>query len=162
MPQLAGKYIFNDMTTGRLFYADLKEMLATQGQRNRQAPIHELQIVYKSPYSGAGQAAVKRRMYDIVADEYAHKEGKPQPKSAGSDSKLGVLPGFAMNPGGWQAETFVPGTQKEDGVPYGGGRADVRVLIGGDGEIYVLSKSDGMIRKMVSVVNTGTAAQAQK
>ena len=162
MPQLVGKYIFNDMTTGRLFYADLNEMLATKGQRNKQAAVHELQVLYKSPYAASEQDAVKRRMYDIVADEYAHKEGKPQPKSAGSDSKLGVLPGFAMNPGGWQAETFVPGTQREDGVPYGGGRADVRVLIGGDGEVYVLSKSDGMIRKMVSVMNAGAASQAHK
>ena len=162
MPQLVGKYIFNDMTTGRLFYADLKEMIATHGQRNKQAPIHELQVVYKSPYSASGQVAVKRRMYDIVADEYAHKEGKPEPKSAGSSPKLAVLPGFAMNPGGWQAETFVPGTQNADGAPYGGGRADVRVVFGGDGEIYVLSKSDGMIRKMVSVVSASGASQAQK
>jgi len=135
LPQLVGKYIFNDMTTGRLFYADLKEMIATNGKRNKQASIHELQVMYKSPYAAAGQDAVKRRMYDIVADEYAHKEGKPQPKAVGSGPKEGVLPGFAMNPGGWQAETFVPGTQKTDGLPYGGGRADVRVLVGGDGGV---------------------------
>jgi hypothetical protein len=162
MPQLVGKYIFNDMTTGRLFYADLKEMIATQGQRNKQAAVHELQVMYKSPYGTSGQAAVKRRMYDIVADEYAHKEGKPQPKTAGAGSNEGVLPGFAVNPGGWQAETFVSGTQNTDDGPYGGGRADVRVVFGGDGEIYVLSKSDGMIRKMVSVVGAGSASQAQK
>ena len=35
---------------------------------------------------------------------------------------------------------------------YGGGRADVRLSMGGDGEIYVLSKSDGMIRKLTAVV----------
>ncbi len=34
MPQLRGKYIFNDMTTGRIFYVDLDEMLATHGERN--------------------------------------------------------------------------------------------------------------------------------
>ena len=38
-----------------------------------------------------------------------------------------------------------------DGIPYGGGRADIRLALGGDGEIYVLSKSDGMIRKLVAV-----------
>ena len=31
MPQMRGKYIFNDMTTGRIFYADLAEMLAAHG-----------------------------------------------------------------------------------------------------------------------------------
>src|SRR6266852_307302 len=49
MPQMRGKFIFNDMTTGRIFYADLAEMIATRGRRNHQAPIHELQIMYKSP-----------------------------------------------------------------------------------------------------------------
>jgi hypothetical protein len=38
------------------------------------------------------------------------------------------------------------------GVMYGGGRADIRLSMGGDGEIYVLSKSDGMIRKLAAVV----------
>ena len=161
MPQLVGKYIFNDMTTGRIFYADLKEIITTGGQRNKQAAIHELQLMYKSPYAGAKQPAVKRRMYDIVADEYAHKEGKPRPASAGPDSKLGVLPGWQMNPGGWRGETFDPGKPDPEGVAYGGGRADVRVVVGGDGEIYVLSKSDGMVRKMVGVVNALPASQGK-
>ena len=77
LPQLVGNYIFSDMTTGRLFYADLQEMIATQGRRNKQAPIHGLQVMYKSPYAGYGQGTVNRRTYDIVADEYAHKEGNP-------------------------------------------------------------------------------------
>src|SRR4029077_9272761 len=62
MPQLRGKYIFNDMTTGRIFYVDFAEMIATRGQRNQQAQIHELQIQFKSPYDTANQNAVKRRM----------------------------------------------------------------------------------------------------
>ena len=37
MPQMRGKFIFNDMTTGRIFYVDLAEMMATRGQRNHQA-----------------------------------------------------------------------------------------------------------------------------
>ena len=77
MPQMRGKYIFNDMTTGRIFYVDLNEMLATHGERNHQAPIHELQIMYKSPYDTANQTAVKRRMFDMVAETYAHKGGTP-------------------------------------------------------------------------------------
>ena len=34
----------------------------------------------------------------------------------------------------------------------GGGRADARLAIGGDGEIYIVSKPDGMIRKLTAVV----------
>jgi hypothetical protein len=35
----------------------------------------------------------------------------------------------------------------------------VRMAIGGDGELYVLSKSDGMIRKMTAVVNPPPASK---
>ena len=41
------------------------------------------------------------------------------------------------------------------GAPYGGGRADIRLALGGDGEIYVLSKSDGMVRKLTGTRTTG-------
>jgi len=39
-----------------------------------------------------------------------------------------------------------------DGVPWGGGRADVRLAVDGDGELYLMSKGDGMIRKLTAVV----------
>jgi hypothetical protein len=48
-----------------------------------------------------------------------------------------VLPGFAT---------------ATSGAAYGGGRADIRFALGDDGEIYVLSKSDGMIRKMSALL----------
>ena len=48
------------------------------------------------------------------------------------------------------------------GVPYGGGRADVRLSMRGDGEIYVLSKIDGMIRILAAVVTTPPAAPKQE
>ncbi|MBZ5697228.1 MAG: PQQ-dependent sugar dehydrogenase [Acidobacteriia bacterium] len=147
MPQMVGKYIFSDMTTGRLFYTVLAEMIATHGERGKQAPIHEIQIMYKSPYDNSIQAPVKRRMYDIVAEAYAHKDGVPNP-----DSHDGVLPGWAATVGGWRNKVFTPGPPDPYGVPYGGGRADVRLSMGGDGEIYVMSKSDGMIRRLAAVV----------
>ncbi len=151
MPQLRGKFIFNDMTTGRIFYTDLNEMLATHGQRNHQAAIHELQIMYKSPYDTANQTAVKRRMFDIISETYAHKGGTPAADR--------VLPGAAGATTGWRDdERKVPKADYE-GIAYGGGRADVRMALGGDGELYVLSKSDGMIRKMTAVT---TAAPASK
>ncbi len=151
MPQLAGKYIFSDMTTARLFYSDLAEMIATHGMRTKTAEIHELQIMYKSPYDSS-KAPVKRRMYDIVADAFARKGGIPRPDSAGPNSKEGVLPGASGMPGGWRVNVFDPGKPDPDGVPYGGGRPDTRIAMGGDGELYILSKSDGMIRKLAAVV----------
>jgi len=151
MPQMRGKFIFNDMTTGRIFYTDLGEMIATHGQRNHQAQIHELQIMYKSPYDAASQTAVKRRMFDVVAETYAHKGGTP--------AQDRVLPGAAAATSGWRDEEHKQPKADADGVAYGGGRADVRIAMGGDGEVYVLSKSDGMIRKMTAVVAPPPAAK---
>jgi hypothetical protein len=151
MPQMRGKFIFNDMTTGRIFYVDLAEMIATRGQRNLQAPIHELQIVYKSPYDASAQTAVKRRMFDVVAETYTHKGGTP-----GQDR---VLPGAAAATTGWRDPDHKQPKADPEGVSYGGGRADIRIAMGGDGEVYVLSKSDGMIRKMAAVVTPPPAAK---
>jgi hypothetical protein len=145
MPQLRGKYIFNDMTTGRIFYVDLAEMIATRGQRNQQAQIRELQIEFKSPYDTANQNAVKRRMFDVVAETYSHKGGTP--------AQDRVLPGAAGATTGWYDPEHQHPKADPEGVPYGGGRADVRIALGGDGELYVLSKSDGMIRKLAAVVS---------
>jgi hypothetical protein len=147
MPPMVGKYIFTDLTTGRLFYTDLAEMIATHGERGKQAAIHEIQIMYKSPYDASEKAPVKRRMYDIVADAYAHKDGVVDPVT-----HQGVLPGAANDTGGWRGKTFTPGKLDPYSVPYGGGRADVRLSMGGDGEIYIMSKSDGMIRILAAVM----------
>jgi hypothetical protein len=141
MPQLRGKYIFNDMTTGRIFYTDLAEMIATRGQRNKQAQIHEVQIQYKKPDS---QAAAKSRMFDIVATTYKTKGGIP--------AEDRVLPGAAGATTGWRDPEHKEPKADPEGAVYGGGRADIRIALGGDGELYVLSKSDGMIRKMAAVV----------
>jgi len=95
---------------------------------------------------------VKRRMYDIVADAFARKGGIGRPESAGPQSQKGVLPGVAGIPGGWRVDAFEPGKADAAGVVYGGGRPDIRIAVGGDGELYILSKSDGMIRKLAAVV----------
>ena len=135
MPQLTGKYVFSEIVTGRMFYADLAEMRAAQGAAPgghavQLAPIHELQVIYQAPGSAA---ASNRRMFDIVADTFVRRNGTPGTTSA--------LPGGATGTGRGQLDPY--------GVAYGGGRSDVRFAVGGDGEIYVLSKSDGMIRKIV-------------
>jgi len=36
-----------------------------------------------------------------------------------------------------------------DGIPYGRGRADIRLGVDSEGELYVLSKSDGMLRRLL-------------
>ena len=151
MPQMRSEGIFNDMTTGRIFYTDLNEMIATHGQRNHQAQIRELQMMYKSPYDSSSPSASKRRMFDIVAESYSHKGGTP--------AQDRVLPGAAAATTGWRDPEKKQPKADAEAKPYGGGRADVRMASGGDGEIYVLSKSDGMIRKMTAVVTAPPAAK---
>jgi hypothetical protein len=70
-------------------------------------------------------------MFDLVSEQF-HARG-------GSNNI--VLPGGAP--------ATNPGKVDPYGVLYGGGRADIRLAQGGDGELYVISKSDGMIRRIV-------------
>jgi len=124
MPSLRGKYFFGDITTARLFYCELADMIAADnGDRATLAPIHELQIVF----NGA-----QRRMFDIVASGFAQKGGHTS----------GPLPGE------------VSATSRNDpyGVPYGNGRADIRLAVDSEGELYALTKADGMIRKLIAVL----------
>ncbi len=144
MPQMVGKYFFTDISSGRVFYTDLKEMLDARATTPAKiAQINEIQIVYQGPGEDA-KGAVKRRMFDIVADAFVRK--------GGVRSKNCVLPDGSSN-----AEGVITcggrGQGKDpDGTPWGGGRADVRFAVDGDGELYLMSKGDGMIRKLTAVV----------
>ncbi len=144
MPQMVGKYFFTDIASGRVFYTDLKEMLDARATTPAKiAKINEIQIVYQGPGEEA-KGAVNRRMFDVVADAFVRK--------GGVRSKNCVLPDGSSN-----AEGVITcggrGQGKDpDGTPWGGGRADVRLAVDGEGELYLMSKGDGMIRKLISVV----------
>ncbi len=144
MQQMAGKYFFTDISSGRLFYTDLDAMLAARATTPQKlAPISEIQIVYQSP-DDVAKGAVNRRMFDIVADAFVRKKGVRSGNCVlpdGSSNEKGVITCGGRGQG-----------KDPDGVPWGGGRADVRLAIDGDGELYLMSKGDGMIRKLTSVV----------
>jgi hypothetical protein len=124
MPQLRGKYVFTDILNGRLFYADFNDMLAARGVHGKFAQVHEIQIVYQAP-NGSGPP-IKRAMSDIVADAFIAKGGKSSPNKRLPDPY-------------------------NEAVRYGG-RADVRLALGGDDELYMLCKTDGWIRKLVATI----------
>ncbi len=111
IPALRGKYIFTDLTTGRIWYADYKEMLsADDGQADTLATIREVKVSWKKN--------VYDTMLPIVLDEY-HRRGGISP----------LLP------------------RPQDVAVKG--RADVRFSIDAAGELYLYSKGDGIIRKVV-------------
>jgi hypothetical protein len=125
IPRLRGKYIFTDITTGRIWYADYAEMLAADdGKPGTMAATHEVKLLWKDP--GGGTAAAPRlfdTMFPIAVAAYHARGGK-----------AATLPGRSL--------------------VSGDGRADVHVALDGAGELYIFSKADGMIRAVVEgIVN---------
>ena len=108
--------------------------------QRRLAKIHEIQILYKEP--AHTDAPQKRRMFDIVAGAYV--------KKGGIRSGNCVLPDGSSNAKGLITCGNRDQGRDPDGVPWGGGRADVRLAMDGAGELYLMSKSDGMVRQMIA------------
>jgi mono/diheme cytochrome c family protein len=103
VPALKGKLVFGDITTGRVWYADMKDVLsADDGNPTTLAPIHEM------------DASLRR----LVEETFRARGGKGE-----------ALPGSA--------------------AVSGRGRVDMRFAEDSAGELYILTKSDGMIRQVV-------------
>ena len=125
MPILRGKYVFNDITTGRIWYADYKDMLAADdGRPGTLAAIHEVKILWDNPHDtpDAGKQLYDS-MFPIARAAYQSLGGKDPD-----------LPGSA--------------------TISGQGRADARFSIDAAGELYLYSKTDGVIRAV-----TGASAK---
>jgi len=120
VPALRGKYVFNDITTGRIWYADYKEMLAADdGDPGTMAERHEVKISWKDPHA-AGETGTK--VYDTmfpIAEAAYHVRG-------GKDPDL-------------------PGTSLVSGK----GRADAQLAVDAAGELYIFTKTDGVLRAVV-------------
>jgi hypothetical protein len=105
IPALQGTLVFGDITTGRIWCAQMKEVLAADdGNPFTLAPLHEL---------GAGLRA-------LTEEAFRRRGGR-------GDN----LPGR--------------------GAVGGPGRVDIRLAEDNDGELYVLTKPDGMIRELRGV-----------
>jgi hypothetical protein len=116
---LRGKYIFGDITTGRIWYVNYSDMLAADdGNPGTMAEIHEVQVVWDKP---GGGKELYGTMAPITETAY-HARGGTVPG----------LPGLAV---------------------ISGGRSDIRFCMDREGELYILSKSDGMIRAVVGATN---------
>lgn len=123
IPALVGKFVFGDITTGRLFYCDWSAMTAADdGVASSTATPQQITFKWNDPHdSPDGGAKAYSRFFEIVAASYDHRDG---------------------------VDPDLPGS-----APISGGRADIRLAVDEDGELYVFSKSDGMIRLL-----TGSAA----
>jgi hypothetical protein len=105
IPALQGTLVFGDITTGRIWYAQMKEVLASDdGDPLTLAPLHELGTRIRA-----------------LTEETFRKRGGKTPS----------LPGR--------------------GAVAGAGRVDLRLAEDASGELYLLTKPDGMIRELRSV-----------
>ncbi len=123
IPALRGKYVFTDLTTGRIWYADYKDMLAADdGKPGTLARLQPVRLLWNDPHDSpdAGKK-VYDSMFPIVEAAY-HARGGKHPKLPGR-------PELVM-----------------------GGRADVRFSIDAGGELFLYSKSDGVIRAVVEAI----------
>ncbi len=120
VPALAGKFVFGDISTGRVWWADFKEMLAADdGKPGTEAARHEIHLRWDAPAGAdASGGPVYPSMFEIVRAAY-HARG-------GTDASL---PGSA--------------------TVAAHGRADIRLAEDAAGELYILSKSDGLIRAII-------------
>jgi Glucose / Sorbosone dehydrogenase len=117
VPGLAGLYVFGDTSTGRLWYANFSEMLAVDGSHPpRVAPHHEPRVRWDHAAGPSDQVAQMSMSLFDVVRAAYHARG----------GKHTDLPGTAA---------LAPS-----------GRVDVRFGVDGEGEVYLLTKSDGMIR----------------
>jgi hypothetical protein len=113
LPALRGKYIFSDLSTGRVWYADWKEMLAADdGDPKTMAQMHEVKLYWN----------------DQVHDSFTSIAQAAYQARGGKDPDL-------------------PGR----GIVSGSRRADARFALDAAGELFVYSKTDGMIRQVVGI-----------
>ena len=115
VPQLSGKFIFGDISTGRLWYSNFSDMRAADdGVARTVAEMRELRVWWDDPTDSPDRG---RQLYPtlrpIVEAGYRSRGGKQ-------------LPGTA--------------------TVAGSGRVDLRFGSDRSGELYLMSKSDGMIR----------------
>lgn len=137
IPSLQGKYIFGDITTGQLMWCDLDEMLsADDGNPNTLADIHSFNVLWDNPNDAPNTG---EELYQMITPDGAVLGPLHQIVEAGYEARGGTdenLPGSA-------------------GVTNPYGRADIRIQVDANGELYILSKSDGMIRYITEAFGEG-------
>ena len=132
-PQLQGSVVFGDITSGRLFYARMTDLVAaTDGNPTTLAPYAEITTTLST----------------LVQERLKANPPAPGPTSG---------PAAATAPGPTTPSPALgPATGRTDG-PAGAApgprpmRLELRIATDEAGEIYILTKSDGLIRRVVSI-----------
>jgi hypothetical protein len=118
IPALRGKFVFGDISTGKIWYANAIELFAADdGDPGTVAARHGVEVRWTAPSSN--DPRVYPTMFPVVLTAFLAR--------GGTDPDL-------------------PGTATISGS----GRADIRFAVDASGELYILSKPDGMIRAVTA------------
>ena len=61
VPALRGKFVYNDITTGRIWYSDYKDMLAADdGNPQTMAKMYEVKILWNDPATARASRSTTR------------------------------------------------------------------------------------------------------
>jgi hypothetical protein len=117
LPALRGQYVFTDISTGRVWRVDYREMLrADDGDPATMAAMHEIALAWNDPHDQPdGGRRVYPTLFPIVRASYRARGG---------------------------VDPDLPGRARVSGS----GRADAHVAVDAAGELYIFSKPDGVIR----------------
>jgi hypothetical protein len=116
LPALQGKFLFGDILTGRMWYANYTDMLAADdGKPATMAAMHPIEVRWNDPHDApdAGAKTYPTMNPIVVAGYQARRRADPA------------------------ATAPMPA------------RADIRFGFDANGEFYILSKVDGLIRAVV-------------
>ena len=136
IPSLYGKYIFGEITTGQMFWCDFDEMLTDEADAdpNTMAEIHAIDLAWDNPADAAAEVT-----YSTTTNGT-----NPSRTIQGPMFKI-VRAGYVARGG---TDSNLPGSA----AVTGSGRADIRLQIDEAGELFLLSKSDGMIRYITEAI----------
>jgi hypothetical protein len=169
-PQLQGAVVFGDITSGRLFYAGMTDLMtATDGNPTTLAPYAEIttnlpalvqeriKLNPPAPGFGAGRPggpappAAPGTTAPAPAPAGGPETGRTGgPPAAAAPAQTAPAPPPAAGPGA--GRTGGPGA-----APAGAAaaprpmRLELRIATDAAGEIYILTKSDGLIRRVTSI-----------
>lgn len=125
-PALAGRYITGDISTGDVYIADYSAMIAADDGVPGTVVAFQKVTLQWDTPFDSDATPETYRRMREIVDDGYQHRGGP----------ANNLPGSAL--------------------VAGSGRADIRFAWDASGEIYILSKSDGAIRRVVSVTTSGT------
>jgi len=151
-PELQGAVVFGDITSGRLFYARMADLIAaTDGNLTTLAPYTEIKtnlatVVQERIRANAPAAGTAAPTAPAPGPAAAPAAPAPAPSPAAGPA----TPGPAADPAG--ARPGGPGFGR-GGAPGGPFplRVEIRIATDDAGEIYILTKSDGLIRRVVDI-----------